>query len=115
MVPAAGAWHGVNVVKALLFKALGNFPLVGGLRLRLGGPHIQILSLQGTGTDYVTTMGERHGQRGSLSHRVLHQGFSACQHTLKLYPARKIFKALPSALGFFSRVCRVFREGGDHP
>lgn len=99
MVPAAGAWHGVNVVKALLFKALGNFPLVGGLRLRLGGPHVQILSLQGTGTDYVTTMGEKHGQRGSLSHRDPTPGIQCLPAHSEAVPGKKNIQGTSQCLG----------------
>ena len=82
------------MVQTLVFKALGNLPSVGGLRLRLAH------HLQGTGQ---TTPG------------VLQQGFGACQHTLKLYLARKIFKALANALGFFSGICQGFQEGRDNP
>lgn len=30
------------MAQALVFKILGNFPFVGGVRLRLGGQYLQI-------------------------------------------------------------------------
>lgn len=83
-----------GLVQSLVFKALGNLPSAGALRLRLAH------RLQGTGQ---TTPG------------VLQQGFRTCQHTLKLYLARKIFKVLANALGFLSGICRGFQEGRDNP
>ena len=86
-----------------------SFPLLGGVRLSLGVPCIQILSLQDTGTDSVPSMQHKEDRGAPCPKGILAQGFRDCRTfgscTQQEKYSRQLLMPRGSSLGFaeFSR------------